>query len=153
MSITFSYLEGAASVDAVRWRGAASRAYAYLLYSRLGDLYVEKQRYQDAAATYRAFVGRDPDNDHAPDLAMQAIEAYTKGGFTDLVLDGKREYVAALRFRRAVLEGPQRSGLPGGGQGAARPTSGCRHVLPRRRAEIQDAGGLRSRRRTGIATT
>ena len=33
-----------------------------------------------------------------------AIEAYRKGGFADLVLEGKHEYVAALRLRRAVLE-------------------------------------------------
>ena len=97
MSITFSYLDGAPSVDAfLAKRG--SPAYAYLLYARLGDLYVDKQRYQDAAGAYRAFVGRDPDNVHAPGLAMQAIEAYTKGGFTDLVIDGKREYVEHYDF-------------------------------------------------------
>ena len=55
MSITFSYLEGAQVVDAFL-AGHGNRAYAYLLYSRLGDYYVEKQRYQDAATTYRAFV-------------------------------------------------------------------------------------------------
>ena len=55
MSITFSYLDGAQSVDAFL-AGRGNPAYAYLLYSRLGDLYVEKQRYQDAAGAYRAFV-------------------------------------------------------------------------------------------------
>ncbi|HTV77432.1 MAG TPA: tetratricopeptide repeat protein, partial [Steroidobacteraceae bacterium] len=97
MSIAFSYLDGAASVDAFL-AGRGNPAYAYLLYSRLGDLYVDKQRYQDAADAYRAFVKRDPDNVHAPDLAMQAIQAYTKGGFTNLVIDGKREYVEHYDF-------------------------------------------------------
>jgi len=50
---------------------------SFTLYSRLGDLYVTKQRYQDGANTYRAFVARDPYSDHAPDLAMAAIEAPT----------------------------------------------------------------------------
>ena len=111
MSIAFSYMDGAQSVDAfLATRG--NPAYAYLLYSRLGDLYVEKQRYQDAAGAYRAFVGRDPDNVHAPDLAMQAIEAYTKGGFTDLVIDGKREYAAHYDFNEPFWKGRARADYP-----------------------------------------
>ncbi|MGH8258063.1 MAG: tetratricopeptide repeat protein, partial [Steroidobacteraceae bacterium] len=100
MSITFSYLDGPKSIDAFVSRYGA-RPYDYLLYSRLGDLYVAKQRYQDAAAAYRAYVARSPASDQAPSLAMEAIEAYRKGGFTQLVLDGKREYV-----ERYSLEGP-----------------------------------------------
>jgi len=111
MSITFSYMEGAPSVDAFL-ANRGNPAYAYLLYSRLGDLYVEKQRFQDAAGAYRAFVGRDPDNVHAPDLAMQAIEAYTKGGFTDLVIDGKREYAAHYDFNDPFWKGRARADYP-----------------------------------------
>ena len=48
MSITFSYNEGAASLEQFMHR-TANAPYAHLLYSRLGDLYVDKQRYQDAA--------------------------------------------------------------------------------------------------------
>jgi cellulose synthase operon protein C len=111
MSITFSYLDGAPSVDAFL-ANRGNPAYAYLLYSRLGDLYVDKQRYQDAAGAYRAFVGRDPDNVHAPGLAMQAIEAYTKGGFTDLVIDGKREYVEHYDFTDPFWKGRARADYP-----------------------------------------
>ncbi|MGQ0835803.1 MAG: tetratricopeptide repeat protein [Gammaproteobacteria bacterium] len=97
MSITFSYLDGAESLDGfVGKRGVAP--YSHLLYSRLGDLYVDKQRFQDAATTYRAYVGRDPNSDYAPNLSMQAIEAYRKGGFSRLVLDGKLEYVEHYNF-------------------------------------------------------
>jgi tetratricopeptide (TPR) repeat protein len=74
------------------------RPYAWLLYSRLGDLYVDKQRYQDAASVYRAYVARDPYSDQAPDLDMAAIEAYGKGGFSQLVLDGKHEFVERYNF-------------------------------------------------------
>ena len=111
MSITFSYLDGAPSVDAFL-AGRGNPAYAYLLYSRLGDLYVEKQRYQDAAGAYRAFVARDAQNIHAPDLAMQAIEAYTKGGFTDLVIDGKREYAQNYDFSAPFWKGRTRADYP-----------------------------------------
>ena len=97
MSITFSYNEGAASLEQyVHANG--ERPYTYLLYQRLGDLYVDKQRYQDAATTYRAYVALDPYSDQAPNLAMAAIEAYSKGGFSQLVLDGKHEFVERYNF-------------------------------------------------------
>ncbi|HTT43534.1 MAG TPA: tetratricopeptide repeat protein [Steroidobacteraceae bacterium] len=97
MSIAFSYNEGAASLEQyVREHG--ERPYTWLLYQRLGDLYVDKQRYQDAANVYRAYVARDPYSDHAPDLDMSAIEAYGKGGFSQLVLDGKHEFVEHYNF-------------------------------------------------------
>ncbi|HEV8017323.1 MAG TPA: tetratricopeptide repeat protein [Steroidobacteraceae bacterium] len=97
MSIVFSYNDGAASLEQyMRKRG--ERPYAWLLYARLGDLYVDKQRFQDAATVYRAYVARDPYSDHAPDLDMAAIEAYGKGGFSQLVLDGKHEFVERYNF-------------------------------------------------------
>jgi tetratricopeptide (TPR) repeat protein len=111
MSITFSYLDGAESVDRfVARRGEPP--YAYLLYSRLGDLYVEKQRYQDGADAYRAFVARDPADENAPSLAMQAIEAYRKGGFDQLVLDGKRDYVERYNFAGGFWQGRERAAYP-----------------------------------------
>ena len=97
MSITFSYTEGAQSLgEYVSQTG--QRPYTYLLYQRLGDLYVDKQRYQDAATTYRAYVALDPYSDQAPNLAMAGIEAYSKGGFSQLVLDGKHEFVERYNF-------------------------------------------------------
>jgi len=97
MSITFSYNDGAASLEQYVQK-VGERPYSWMLYSRLGDLYVDKQRYQDAASVYRAYVARDPYSDQAPDLAMAAIEAYTKGGFSQLVLDGKHEFVERYNF-------------------------------------------------------
>jgi TolA-binding protein len=97
MGIAFSYGEGATSIDAFLKRHGDA-PYSYLLYARLGDLYVEKQRYQDAATTYLAYVKRDPYSDQAPVLAMQAIEAYNKGGFAELVLQGKHEFVERYNF-------------------------------------------------------
>jgi hypothetical protein len=64
------------------------------LYRSLGDLYLEKERFQDAAETYRAFAKRQPMHAEAPLLLVAATQAYERGGFTALVLDGKRELVA-----------------------------------------------------------
>jgi tetratricopeptide (TPR) repeat protein len=97
MSISFSYNDGVGSLEHyVQQHG--QRPYNWLLYSRLGDLYVDKQRYQDGAGVYRAFVARDPYSDHAPDLDMAAIEAYSKGGFSQLVIDGKHEFLEHYNF-------------------------------------------------------
>jgi tetratricopeptide (TPR) repeat protein len=97
LSIGFSYVDGQETLDRfVSRRG--EMPYGYMLYSELGDLYVTKQRYTDAADTYRAFVNRYPDHERAPLLQMQAIEAYKKGGFAQLVLDGKKEFVERYRL-------------------------------------------------------
>ena len=108
MSVTLSYLEGTRPLDDFVTR-LGTPPYAALLYARLGDLYVDKQRYQDAATTYRAFVSRDPNNEFSPGLAMQAIEAYKKGGFAQLVLDGKRDYVEHYNFDAPFWKGRDRS--------------------------------------------
>jgi tetratricopeptide (TPR) repeat protein len=97
LSIGFSYLDGAASLDKYL-AGHAELPYAYRLYSELGDLYVSKERYTDAADTYRAFVSRSPDHERAPLLQMQAIDAYRRGGFGQLVLEGKKEFVQRYRL-------------------------------------------------------
>jgi cellulose synthase operon protein C len=112
MSITFSYLEGSESLDNFLNKRGKPTPYSHLLYSGLGDLYVDKQRYQDAATTYRAYVARDPNSDYAPNLAMQGIEAYNKGGFTQLVVDGKHEYVERYNFGSAFWQGRDRAKYP-----------------------------------------
>ncbi|MGH8721793.1 MAG: tetratricopeptide repeat protein, partial [Burkholderiales bacterium] len=97
LSIGFSYVDGQETLGRfVARRGEIP--YGYMLYSELGDLYVGKQRYTDAADTYRAFVHRYSDHERAPILQMQAIEAYKKGGFAQLVLDGKKEFVERYRL-------------------------------------------------------
>ena len=109
MSITFSYLDGPKTIDDFVKRhtppGRLPRPYSYLLYARLGDLYMEKERYTDAADSYRAFVSQDRNNEKAPLLEMQAIEAYQKGGFPQLVLQGKKEFVENYSFGTAFWQG------------------------------------------------
>lgn len=110
-SIAFTYQDGPASVNQLL-KSRGNSPYAWLLYSRLGALYVEKERYQDAAATYRAFVVSQPADPHAPGLSMQAIEAYRQGGFTNLVVEGKTEYVNAYGFGKPFWTGRDREGFP-----------------------------------------
>ena len=112
MSITFSYNDGAKSIDEFVKHRKQQRPYYYLLYARLGDLYMEKERYTDAADVYRAFVSQDRNNEKAPLLEMQAIEAYSKGGFPDLVLQGKKEFVENYSYGTAFWQGRTPKGEP-----------------------------------------
>ncbi len=92
LSISFSYMEGADSINTFL-AGRGNPHYSYVIYHNLGDLYLEKQRYQDAAGAYEAFVEHDSFHAKAPLLQVEVIEAYKQGGFPSLVLDGKRAFV------------------------------------------------------------
>jgi TolA-binding protein len=92
LSISFSYMEGAESIDGfLAQRGLPS--YSHVIYSNLGDLYLEKERFQDAAETYEAFVEQDPFHPMSPSLQVKVIESYKQGGFPSLVLEGKKSFV------------------------------------------------------------
>jgi TolA-binding protein len=91
LSISFSYMEGAESIEEFLARHG-DRDYAYVIYMNLGDLYLSKERYVDAAATYEAFVDSHPNHPQAPLLQVEVIEAYKQGGFPSLVLDGKKDF-------------------------------------------------------------
>lgn len=92
LSISFSYLNGPESISE-RFTRHGGRPYAYIVYTNLGDLYLDQERYQDAADAYRAFVTLDPDHEKAPLMQIEVIEAYKQGGFAELVRDGKRDFV------------------------------------------------------------
>ena len=92
LSISFSYMDGADSItDFLDQEGHPE--YSYIIYMNLGDLYLEKERYVDAAETYEAFVAQDPFHPKSPLLQVEVIEAYKRGGFPSLVLEGKKGFV------------------------------------------------------------
>ncbi len=100
LSISFSYLDGADSIATfLSERGYPE--YGYVIFMNLGDLYLEKERFVDAAETYEAFVEQDPNHPKAPLLQVEVIEAYKLGGFPTLVLDGKKQFV-----ERYGMDGP-----------------------------------------------
>ena len=92
MSIAFAYLDGHRSVISLLDQQGA-RGYANLLFENLGDLYIDQERFTDAAAAYTAFVKRQPTHRRAPGLQVKVIESHTLARFPELVLESKREYV------------------------------------------------------------
>lgn len=92
LSLTFSYLDGPTSINEYLDRRAAGDS-AYLLFTSLGSLYREKDRFLDAADSYLAYVAREPFSVFSPELSTLAIEAYRDGRFPSLVLEAKQAYV------------------------------------------------------------
>ncbi|MDJ0757971.1 MAG: tetratricopeptide repeat protein [Woeseiaceae bacterium] len=92
LSISFSYMEGADSIT--EFLNARNRpTYSHVIYRNLGDLYLSKERFVDAAEAYQAFGEIDPNHPKAPLMQVEVIEAYKLGGFPSLVLDGKKAFV------------------------------------------------------------
>ncbi len=87
-------------------------AYAYMAYGSLGDLYLEKERYQDAALAFTAFAKRKPEARQAPTLQVRAIEAYQKGGFAARVLEAKQEFVERYAFDMPFWKNRKQSDAP-----------------------------------------
>jgi TolA-binding protein len=92
LSITFSYLDAGNTINALMVR-RGEVYYSDLLYEGLGSLYLDKERYIDAARTYAAFVSHHPAHPQSPRLQVRVVEAYTLGKFPSLVLEAKRDYV------------------------------------------------------------
>jgi TolA-binding protein len=92
LSLSFSYMSGAESIDEF-FSKRGQTGYDYVIYMNLGDLYLDKERYVDAAESYAAFVEQDPFHPKAPLLQVEVIEAYKRGGFPSLVLEGKKGFV------------------------------------------------------------
>ncbi|MDX1698671.1 MAG: tetratricopeptide repeat protein, partial [Thiohalobacterales bacterium] len=92
ISLSFSYEQGAASV-AGYFTEKGSRPYEDIIYDRLGMLYLGKERFNDAAETFNAFVEQNPFHAQAPAFQMRVIETYRQGKFPTLVLQGKKDFV------------------------------------------------------------
>lgn len=91
ISLSFSNL-GGSEVVGEYFATNGSRTYEDRIYSNLGEFYLTKLRYHDAAAAYKAFIGLYPLHRTSPHFSMRVVEIYTKGGFQKLVLDSKKEF-------------------------------------------------------------
>ncbi len=91
VSLSFAALGGGPAVSESFSKNGDPRFYP-LVYNALGLTLLEKQRYTDAAEAYTAFTQRYPKHALAPTFQARVIDAYTKGGFGDLVTREKERY-------------------------------------------------------------
>jgi len=93
VSLSFSNLGGPDAVQQY-FTSTKSRSYEDRVYSNLGEHYLAKLRYDDAAKTYNAFIALHPFHRSAPRFSMRVVETFTKGGFPKLVLESKRDFAS-----------------------------------------------------------
>jgi outer membrane protein assembly factor BamD (BamD/ComL family) len=98
ISLAFSTLGGPSSV--VQYFGAKGhKSYEDRIYRGLGEYYLDKRRFQDAAASYQAFIDQNPLHKVSPYFSMRVIEIYEKGDFPKLVLDSKKAFAATYALQ------------------------------------------------------
>ncbi|HEX9426630.1 MAG TPA: tetratricopeptide repeat protein [Candidatus Polarisedimenticolia bacterium] len=93
ISLSFSNLGGPSAIREF-FSTLGGRGYEDRIYGNLGEHYLAKLRYDDAAKTYNAFVALYPFHRAAPRFSMRVIETFTQGGFPRLVLESKREFAS-----------------------------------------------------------
>jgi tetratricopeptide (TPR) repeat protein len=93
ISLSFSNLGGPGAIREY-FSKSGTRSYEDRVYSNLGEHYLAKLRYDDAAKTFKAFVDLYPFHRSAPRFSMRVIETFTQGGFPKLVLESKRDFAS-----------------------------------------------------------
>src|SRR5690349_945137 len=93
ISLSFSNLGGPETLPEY-FSKFGKRSYEDRIYSSLGEHYLGKLRYDDAAKTYKTFVALYPFHRAAPRFSMRVVDTFTQGGFPKLVLESKREFAS-----------------------------------------------------------
>ncbi|MGH8187649.1 MAG: tetratricopeptide repeat protein, partial [Steroidobacteraceae bacterium] len=91
ISLGFSNLGGPEAVQQY-FTSNGKRSYEDRVYRNLGEYYLTKLRYHDAAKAYNTFVDQYPLQRRAPHFSMRVIEIYETGRFPLLVLDSKKAF-------------------------------------------------------------
>src|SRR5256712_4713877 len=98
ISLSFSNLGGPETTQE-DFSKFGNRSYEDRVYTNLGQHYLRRLRYDDAAKTYKAFVALYPFHRSAPRFGMRVVETFTQGGFPKLVLEAKREFASTYGLK------------------------------------------------------
>jgi tetratricopeptide (TPR) repeat protein len=93
ISLSFSNLGGPEVVQEY-FSQFGHRGYEDRIYGNLGEFYLAKRRYDDAAKAYEAFVALYPYHRQSPRFSMRVVEIFTQGGFPKLVLESKKTFAS-----------------------------------------------------------
>jgi tetratricopeptide (TPR) repeat protein len=91
ISLSFSNLGGPNTVDNY-FLQRGHRSYADKIYGNLGEFYLSKLRYDDAASVYKSFIALNPFHKVSPHFNMRVIDIYVEAGFPQLVVTAKKEF-------------------------------------------------------------
>lgn len=91
VSLSFSNLGGPQVINEY-YATYGNRSYEDRIYSNLGEFFLTKLRYNDAAKVYRSFTELHPFHRIAPHFSMRVVEIYAKGDFGRLVVEAKKDF-------------------------------------------------------------
>jgi len=91
ISLSFSNL-GDSNVVSEYFGTYGNRSYEDRIYANLGEFYLTKLRYQDAASVYFSFVELNQFHRVAPQFSMRVAEIYAEGAFPLLVVEAKKDF-------------------------------------------------------------
>jgi cellulose synthase operon protein C len=111
VSLSFSTLGGPEAVQQY-FTSTKSRSYEDRIYSNLGEHYLTKLRYDDAAKTYNTFIALHPFHHASPRFSMRVVETFTKGGFPKLVLESKRDFASTYGLQAEYWQHNKPEELP-----------------------------------------
>ena len=94
ISLSFTNLGGPQAVPDY-FAKFGHRGYEDRIYGNLGEHYLTKLRYDDAAKTFQSFVALYPLHRASPRFSMRVIETFTQGGFPKLVLQAKKDFATS----------------------------------------------------------
>ncbi len=92
VSLSFSYLGDSTEIRNY-FSNRGPREYEPLLYAKLAALYLSKERYTDAAESYRLFARVHPQHREAPLFQSRVIDVFKQAGFSSRVLEEKQAFV------------------------------------------------------------
>ena len=104
ISLSFSNLGGPEEAVQEYLSTFGNRSYEDRVYSNLGEHYLAKLRYDDAAKTYKAFIALYPFHRAAPRFSMNVVDTFTTAGFPKLVLESKREFASRYGLQAKYLQ-------------------------------------------------
>lgn len=100
ISLSFTQQDGAKSAKA--WLAkVGGKPYEADIYDALGRVYLNQQRFKDAADAFDTFVETHPLDVRAPEFSSATIKAYQDGGFPTLVLPAKENFVRHYGLKSA----------------------------------------------------
>lgn len=98
VSLTFSNLGGVNAIQEY-FTSYGKPAYEAYIYSHLGEYYLDKRRYTDAAQSYRTFVKLYPYHKMSPQFDLRVNEIYRLGGFSQPVIETSKEFFASYGLK------------------------------------------------------
>ena len=91
ISLSFSIL-GPPEVVKEYFAEHGARSYEDRIYGHLGEFYLDKLRFHDAAGVYKLFVELYPLHRVSPHFNMRVVDIYAAGGFPMLVVQAKKDF-------------------------------------------------------------